>query len=464
MFTIKNAVKNIYRYKSKYLMFGVLYLVLILAASVCMNIFVQMGRVTDNIIKEYASAVRFQKMTKYEPGEIPDFSKRPPRFTKDEFTAFKDLDFVADVKFLGYNFSTRYAKSYIIDPESREPTGPKPELHIDGTVIPLDTVFNTNIDIIGYNMSLLHLSMFDFTLESGRMFENDGEAVIAKNLENRFSEDWNSLDLGDMIVIRDGDFYAEFTVVGILEPNPAASPNLAKQIIFTTFASVEQFDAIATDEAGSIGLGGARSGAMATTIEGRDFFRTGYDALIYLNSHEILKDLNSETLFPMSLWAEPVFPDHETIASLTKGMQDNAGIFMLITLLIIVCLTVFSTLLLLKSRQYEIAVLRSAGMKKSSLIINYLIENLAFIWGIAVVSLIAAQFATPTFINRVFEGMRDLVSGEMFGNLTRGANLELWQNIGLVFAGTTVVVMLSLILACINIVRFEPLKIFNKRY
>ena len=58
MFTIKNAIKNIRRYKSKYMLFGALYLVVILAASICVNIFVQMGRITDNILKEYAGIVR----------------------------------------------------------------------------------------------------------------------------------------------------------------------------------------------------------------------------------------------------------------------------------------------------------------------------------------------------------------------------------------------------------------------
>jgi hypothetical protein len=38
------------------------------------------------------------------------------------------------------------------------------------------------------------------------------------------------------------------------------------------------------------------------------------------------------------------------------------------------------------------------------------------------------------------------------------------QNVGLVFGGTTAVVMLSLVLACVGIVRFQPLKIFSKQY
>jgi uncharacterized membrane protein required for colicin V production len=104
-------------------------------------------------------------------------------------------------------------------------------------------------------------------------------------------------------------------------------------------------------------------------------------------------------------------------------------------------------------------------MKKSRLILNYLIEKLAFIWGIAAVSLIAAQFIAMPFTGRVFESIRDLVAPDMFAALTSGADFRLIaQNIGFVFGGATAVVMLSLILACVNIIRFEPLKIFNKQY
>jgi hypothetical protein len=103
-------------------------------------------------------------------------------------------------------------------------------------------------------------------------------------------------------------------------------------------------------------------------------------------------------------------------------------------------------------------------MKKSRLVLSYLIENLAFIWGITLVALIAAQFIAPVFTDHTVENMRSLVSAEMLENLTKVNLGVILQNAGLVFGGTTAVVMLSLILACINIVRFEPLKIFNKRY
>jgi hypothetical protein len=65
----------------------------------------------------------------------------------------------------------------------------------------------------------------------------------------------------------------------------------------------------------------------------------------------------------------------------------------------------------------------------------------------------------------VFANIQNLMPAESYEYITQGAHLELLlQNAGLVFGGTTVIVMMSLVLACINIMRFEPLKIFNKQY
>jgi len=462
MFTIKNAIKNIYRYKNKYILFGLLYLALILAAFVCMNVFMQMDKVTNNIYKNYANVVRFNKMYRPKAGEIFDFSTTIPRFTKNDFLEFINFEYVNDVKFLSYNFSTYYTEDSYFDPVTGEFNRPSIEFYIDGTVIPSGPL-NNLVGIVGYNMSLLHLSMVDFALESGRMFENDDEAVIAKNITSSVMGDWNKLNIGDKIVIKNDDIYKEFTVVGILKPNPTDHSKLAKQVLFTTFASAEYFDIIASEGTGGIGLNDTMISG-GNSIEGRDYFRTGYDALIYLNPTEIIADLNRKELMDTDIMAEPVFPEHETITNLIKNMRDNTGIFLIITLLVIVCMTIFSTAILLNSRKYEIAVLRSTGTKKSRLIINYLIENLTFIWGITVVSLVVAQFILPIFTGKMFENMRGLVSVEMIENLTQGTNIDLFQNIGIVFGGTTAVVILSLILAYINIIRFEPLKIFNKQY
>ena len=199
--------------------------------------------------------------------------------------------------------------------------------------------------------------------------------------------------------------------------------------------------------------------------------RMGYDVLITLdnpenffalNNHFINADINiNGLLFQIT----PLFSDFWELVRLSRTIQINVESLVLIISLLTTVISIVSTTILLNSRKYEIAVLRSNGMKKTHLIIGYLIENLVFIWSIAIVSLIAAQFIAPLFTSGTFEGIRELVSPEMFEQLTQGGNITLiLQNAAWVFGGATAVVALSLAIACINIVRFEPLKIFNKQY
>ena len=460
MFAIKNAIKNIYRYKNKYILFGVLYLVVITAASVCVNIFIQMGKITDNIIKEYASVVKFTP-------NMRDFADRP-RFREDDYLAFKDVEHVEDIKIYRYNFASTYLKGLSLgDDLENSPVFLKCELGIGKISVPLRYPL-APVFVFGYNMNLLHLAADELKLESGRMFENDGEAVIAKNrvrrdfdLEHGVLQNWECLELGDRIALKNDDgFFKEFTVVGISEQNPTDDINTNRRMIHTTFEGAEYFDRIASEEAANYGIG-----PEDKTNSGRtESVAMGHEALIYLDDPDNYHSLQRKML-ERGVWVESFFPNFSILVNLTRNLQTWSVVFMVLAGFVIVSVTVISTAILQNSRKYEMAVLRSVGMKKSRLILGYLAENLAFVWGITLVSLTAAQFAAHLFTGDVLSGIQSLVSPGMYGQLTEGANLELLlQNVGVVFGGTTGVVALSLVLACVNIVRFEPLKIFNKQY
>ena len=489
MFTIKNAVKNIYRYKNKYIIFGVLYLILILTASVCVNIFVQMRQVTNTIVKEYSSVVTFTAWaSSVEDGRfILEYRRANPesadgtRLLKEEYLKLPDVvNHIDEIRFLTYNFSVNHLKEDAAELDV--------ELHIGGDVISVNSQHFEPVIVSGYNLSLLHLVPEDFILESGRMFENGGEAVIGRNTkfipkiwdENTLSEydnlygdwipsgiyeAWNDLDLGDKIIIKNDDgIYKEFTIVGIQTESPDYDENTNRRLIYTTLDGAEYFDAIASPNRESSRIGPFIQGKSFSQFEIRNtMISFGYEALAYLDFPENYFRLENEMAGIAII--EPLFPDFRALTNITRNMYHFAVLFIVLTGIIILCVTIISTIILLSNRRYEIAVLRSVGMKKSRLILSYLIEKLAFIWGIAVISLIIAPFIARGFTGSIFENIKEFVSAEFFENLTQGVNFALLlQNVGLVFGGTTAVVMLSLILACINIVRFEPLKIFNKRY
>jgi hypothetical protein len=436
--------------------------VLISAASICVNIFIQMEQVTENILNEYANIARITGRTSDNADVLSVL--RP---TKNEFLEYINIEHVKDIKFFRYNFATTFIKENISELTS--------ELHIDGEIIPL-FVFRP-VFILGYNMSLLHLEENGFVLESGRIFENNGEAVIAKNRIDttifgkwdEYSEEWietkgwNDLNLGNKIIIQNNaGIYKEFIITGILEQNPNDVERTNRWMIYTTLESAEYFDNFA--DLSDMNLTITPSSGFVTQMENNNLIRMGYDGLIYVDHPDNYWNLRTN-MYAAGIWIEPLFPNFRIITDLTHNMQIWSIIFITIIGLIIIFVTIIATLILFNTRKYEIAVLRSVGMKKSRLIINYLIEKLTLIWFISIVSLISAQFITRIFTIEVFESIKEFVSVEFFESLTHGLKFELLlQNIGLVFVGTTAVVILSLVLACINIIRFEPLKIFNKQY
>jgi len=482
MFFIKNAIKNIYRYKNKYILFGVLYLILILAAAVCVNIFVQMQKVSENISREYAGIVNvtvYAGSIKENRFDLDGYDKYSSwdwtRLPKEEYMKIKDLSKrIEDIKFLKYSFATNHLKEDVAELRT--------ELNISGVISKVNTAYAEPVFVIGYNTKFLHLVPEDFDLESGRIFENDDECVIDKNSkfipqqwdEGSMSfisysieeETWNDLDLGDKITIKNDDgVYKEYKIVGIQKEKPEYDEHTNRRIIYTTLESAEYFDTVAFQERRSYSIypWGLNESVISYEAEKRTI-EMDYKVIAFINSHKNFREYMIE-MSSVGIELEPFFRDFYALVFLSSEMYLYALVFVIIIGFIIICVTIISTVILLSSRKYEIAVLRSAGMSKIKLIINYLIENLVFIWGIAIISLIAAQFISGIFTGKAFEGIKELVSPEFFENLTQGINWDvLLQNIGLVFGGTTAVVMLSLILACVNIIRFEPLKIFNKRY
>ena len=482
MFTIKNAIKNIYRYKNKYILFGVLYFILILAASVCTTIFVQMGQVTEKISKEYAGVVNLTvyanvikenriDFNAYDNFESWDWTRLP----KEEYLKIKDLsERIEDIKFLRYNFATNHLKEDVSELRT--------ELNIGGVASQVNISYAEPVFVLGYNMELLYLVPEDFDLESGRMFKNDSECVIDKNskfipqqwddISESFvafdpdEEKWNDLDLGNKIVIKNDDgIYKEYTVVGIQKEKPEYDERTNRRIIYTTFESAEYFNSVAFKKSRTYSVYPWTDGERMSIFEGeKRIINMDYEVIAFINSYENFPEYLDE-MESMGIQLLPFFPDFRTITNLTTEMYYLALVFMVLILFIIICVTIIATTILLNNRKYEVAVLRSIGMKKSKLIVTYLIENLAFIWGISVVSMLVAQFISGMFTVNVFDGIKEFVSPDFFESLARGVNTAmLMQNAGLVFGGTTAVVILSLILACINIVRFEPLKIFNKQY
>ena len=456
MFRIKNSILNIFRYRSKYVSYGILYLLLLSISSVCVSVYMQMSVATKAITREYAGVSALREYT-IDIGNIPD------RMSEVDYDALKEIKHIDDIKMLEYHFRTDFL---------RQDAAPLEILinssdHIDAPVF-----------ILGYNMSLMHLVSEEFLLASGRLFENENECVISKNpyADDEASREWNSLSLGDRVLdCNDDGMNKEYTITGILENAVDDDAHVNRRIIHTSLEGASCFDDIAlVEDAGIMAYGLREISPEDITSEKKDVdpdnqIRMGYEVLVYLDDPE--EFLNVQDDFQKNQYnghwisLEPMFADFRPLLNMTRVMATSASGFMLVAAVLLVFVTVITTVMLLGTRKYEIAVLRSMGMKKSELIISYLIENLVFIWGITIVSFIVAQFITPFFTANIFKGMQTMVSPDIYeriaGNFAWGDYIK---NFMIVFGGSTAIVLISSVMSCINILRFEPLKIFNKRF
>jgi len=458
LFILKNSLKNIFRYKNKYTTYGILFLLLITVASVCLGIYMRMSEATDAIIREYAGVSILNTELK-----DADIYALPDRLSREDYESLKDISHISDIKMFKYNFCTDFLKN---------------DVSALNVTINSSVAIEAPVFIFGYNTSLLHLSTEEFMLNSGRIFENEQECVISKNFkaDDENSIKWNDIALGDLITISNSNGVDKaYTVVGILEENNNDTANTNRRIIYTSLESAEYFESIARVE------GAAITSYSLTPLSIEDLSNNnfqvntqnnvsmGYEALVYLDDPERFLDVQDDLyeiesngyFFTLS----PMFSDFRSLLNMTRIMSNNASGFMVITVVLLVFVTIITTILLLGTRKYEIAVLRSIGMKKNMLIVSYLVENLVFIWGITAISFIIANFVSPFFTVSIFNGIENMVSPEVYERIVGGFDIaDIMLNFVIVFGGSTFIVLLSSLLSCVNILRFEPLKIFNKRF
>ncbi len=477
MFLLRNAIKNIYRYRSKYILIGIVLLIIVLIASIQIGIFNYTSMTTDALKTKYAGAFRISKDTSY----------ITQQFNKADFEWFSELDYVERVDFNSYIMSTKSMghirkditedHKRVMAPEEYEeainrPPVAKVELTVKEDTYVLQELSDNEVYIMGYTYDTLRDDQkARFVIENGRMYETDNECVITQN-PLLTDEKWNLLGIGDTIKIsKDTGVSKEYTVVGILKSAENLTEETKTRILYTTFDSAADFGkaTIANTYGNEDGKPQGSSGLINHPLDTRERPTLGieeYEVVVILKSHEYFNTfLRYLPTLNEGYYGSSLYENYTSILGVLNQSYMWSVIFIVIITIILVFMTVFTTIFNLNSRKYEIAVLRSVGMKKGQLIMSYLVENLMFVWGITAVALIVSQITEPLFINRIFEGIHTLLSPELFDEFSDMAGFPLLvRNAVIVFGGMTVTVLLSLLLICINIVRFQPLKIFNKQY
>ena len=456
MIIIKTAIQNIYRYKRYYYLFGFLYLILLIVTSVSVVIFINMNDVRNNTLYEQANIVRFL------PADITGTGTLP-KFTIDTLLSFKENEHINDIMILRYTFSTGYTNL-----ESSMGTAMIAQVYTESGLhllsVPPGFSYRP-VFIFGYNMSMLDFSSSYFNLESGRMFENDFEAVIRKNpVSSADYGTWNDLNIGDKIILRsdkyvqyfmypegavlgkrDEGLKKEFTIVGILPEIESDDEYINRRIVYTTYDSAKYFHSIAGTD-----LIGIRRGIdhniHRIDPDPKNNFQLGHDALIYLTSPENLFRLQDE-LFNMNIFIEIFFPGTHELIRIVNISRSNAENFIVLFTLILLCVMLISSSLFLRSRKYDIEAQRLAGTKRRHIIASYTAENLIFIWCVSVIAIASAQLIAKYLLARVYVSLQYLSYPNVLAALNQHMNFSLFlQSTAYMLMGVTIIVTLSSLL------------------
>ena len=458
IFVVKNAIKNIGRNRRKYVLFGVLYLLLIIILITMLKVFF--------FARESHAAYRREFFGALDMGwghpslAIHDMyfpALYEARSQKDRYLEIKEIAYVYDVRFFSFTFQT------FISHSERSPYNPDSFMEIRTARFTQDEIrlirdgvdtemaeLGSNLNIHGIDLSLQHLEEFELELyacspgqDYGRMFENDNEAVVFWGSCAHIPFWPNDLRLGDTIIFELEGLYQEYTIVGFVRPPSAtswSSNRMGYIHLFTTLDSAERFN-------------------IFPAQIGR---RAGYDAIVFLNNPEDFQAFRREvfeTFRDRGWWATPFSRlgySTTTVGSFIYTVQGWSALVAILISLFTILLMTISSAILTSRRKYEFAVLRSMGMSKGNIVLSNIVEKIVLMWGLFVLAFLVAGTLFYIFILPYLSASSPI-------QVELSLALIASRSLLLAFAGTTAFVGLSLIISSIYILRFEPLKIFNRQ-
>ena len=373
MYIFKNAWKNIVRNKGRNILIGIIIVVIAAATSVTLAI----SNTSNKLINSYKdsqqveatiSVDRDKMRDQMKPQEDSDSSSFEDR--KDEMAnSFKEASKISEDDIKKYGES-KYVKSYYytlstgvnsnitkVSTSSNRPEGPggREDFRMGST--------NSDFTLVGYS-SLDAMTDFiegNYKISSGQVFEdfNANQCIINSELAEA-----NSLNVGDTITIIDPnneEITLELEITGIYDDNNADQDNAmsmfsnsANQII-TSSTVVNNF--VANDS------------EMSTTTT-PTFILTSSKVI-----DKFSKEVSSKGLSD-SLTVTTNQAKVESSLSTISNVKTFAESFLIITLIIGVVVLFVINMINIRERKYEIGVLRTIGMKKSTLCFQFMSELL----------------------------------------------------------------------------------------
>ena len=405
MYVFKNALKSITRTKSRNILIGLI--VAILAISSCIALSIKNS--ATKLIQSYESSYEVEAwlslnrqsmrndMNKNkeegneEQGTPKDFMNNVEQLDVDSIKEYGDSDYVSSYY---YTISTNLNASNIekVTMEEKEELGDAPNQGGRFDKNSLETE-SGDFSVIGYSSFDAMTDFVDGTykITSGEMFDpndNSNNCVISEDLA-----DQNEISVGSTITLvnpSNEDETYDFTVVGIYSDN-------SENAEFTMFSNAANQILVSYNSLNNIVEKANLSEAM---------IRVQTDARFKLVSADVVDDFTKEL-------SEKGMSKYYTVSTNLSTLENNlkpienlstfATTFLIIVLLIGGVILVVINMINIRERKYEIGVLRSIGMKKHMVLLQFVIETfIVTLSAIVVGTLIGATLTVPV-ANKMLE-------------------------------------------------------------
>ncbi len=366
MFILKNAWISIKRNKGRNILIGIIILIIACACTITLAI----KNTAVDLINSYKSAYdkevtisfdRASMMKDFDPSQADDRENAREKFDNIASYTISDIE-----SFGGSNYIENYYYTYSVglngnNIDKAEITSnndmPNGFGHGKGNNMP-----STDFTLTGYS-SLNAMSEFingTYTME--KITDNAWDIAFDGNYVfiNEELADYNNLNLNDKIKLEDDDGNTyEFEIIGIFKENEEESTNVMSMFSNSANTLVTNASAITT-----------------ITTQNEDLNATINPTFI-IDSYDNVEKLQSE-FYEKGLDENFILQTNEELAlsgiSSIKNINSFATTFLVITLIIGGIVLFIINMINIRERKYEIGVLRTIGVSKFKLTLQFVSE------------------------------------------------------------------------------------------
>ncbi len=340
MFYFKNAIKNIKRNRSKYLIVAILIILISFVSVISLVINTSADQAIAKQAQVYGSEVTIQQNPEYFRQQLQDestqTSEEPESLTFDDYENYADSEYVSNTEYKQYSMISSEDLESSTD-QMQMKGGPNSEKSTSSST--------SQFSIEGMDNLKDSSEFSDDTqiLVDGKFPTKDNEIMVSTTL----FED-NNLSIGDKVTFEntDGD-KIKLKVTGTYET--MNDTGMGMETIYTTFDTMSNIDS-------------NRSQVEAT------YFLNDYQ-----DADKFEKEVEAKGL-PDSMYVNKNEDELNQVVSPLKNMKSLMTNFLIIILIVGGSTLVFINLLILKERKYEIGVLRALGQTKAKIISSILME------------------------------------------------------------------------------------------